>query len=155
MKSKSIPSKFRTTKEKALIAEAKKNDVPTEDLPRPDILDRKADILSRSGTSIVTHRHNPLKSPRKRASSIVKTNKFQAKSYATRMKEKQEFREMKEQENSLKELMRSEKAEERRKAEQRKLQKEENAKKGLVTQKITTKALKKLTPKQMKNIMKM
>ncbi len=111
--------------------------------------------VTNAGT-VHQRKHNPLKVDRKRFSSLKKLNKAQTKSYAERMEEKEERARMKAQEESYKALIKAEKEEERRKAEQRKQQKEENERKGMVVQKITnTKKLKKLTPKQMRQIMKM
>ena len=129
---------------------------------RPASLDAPVVTLSKPNAPVTNagtvhqRKHNPLKGDRKRFSSLKKLNKAQTKSYAERMEEKEERARMKAQESSYKALINNERDEERRKAEQRKKQKEENERKGMVVQKITnTKKLKKLTPKQMRQIIKM
>jgi hypothetical protein len=123
----------------------------------PEKIAAPVTVLSKKTVKVTSQRKiNPLKTERQRFSSMKKLNKAQVKSYAVRMAEKEERDRMKNEEKELNELLKQEKADERRKAEQRKQQKEENEKKSMVVQKITnTKKLKKLTPKEMRHIMKM
>lgn len=98
---------------------------------------------------------NP-KAGNKRFSSIVKQSKGNRKSYQQRLREQEELKRVREKSNALKEAHIEELKKERRRIEQRRLQKEENDKKSAVVQRITnTKKLKKLTPKQMRQIIKM
>lgn len=96
------------------------------------------------------------KRERSKFTSMVKLTKSQMMTYEKRMELKKERDAMKEQEASYKALMSTERKDEARRIEQRRKQREENEKKSMITQKITnTKKLKKLTPKQMRQIIKM
>lgn len=91
-----------------------------------------------------------------RFSSMLKKNKAQTLSYKKYIQKKTEHQEMKEQERRVKELFEAEKKDRREKFFKKLELKKKNEMKGLIVQPITnTNKLKKLTPKQLRSIMRM
>ncbi len=118
------------------------------------VLSKKKPVMN--GSSVMgTAVSGPFKNPQKRFSSVVKTKGLK-KTFAERMALREDQKRIKQKHDALKEAYYEEQREERRRLEQRKKMKEENEKKSAVVQRISnTKKLKKLTPKQMRYIVKM
>ena len=99
----------------------------------------------------------PWKLECKRASSIITKNSLTRKKCAWEAKEREKMRRqtIKAKENALKQARIDEKREQRERQKQRALQKEANILKGAVVQAISTKTVKKMSRKQLRDVRKM
>lgn len=115
----------------------------------------KAPLMN--GTTVVGLRTSgTLPDGRSRFSAIVKKSGLQSKSYEARMADREEQRRVKAKQDALMEAAKEERRKEHRRIKQRQEQRAENDRKSAVVQRISNpKKLKKLTPKQMRQIIKM
>eukprot|EP00698_Gefionella_okellyi_P017451 TRINITY_DN5104_c0_g1_i1.p1 TRINITY_DN5104_c0_g1~~TRINITY_DN5104_c0_g1_i1.p1 ORF type:complete len:125 (+),score=33.28 TRINITY_DN5104_c0_g1_i1:25-399(+) len=121
---------------------------------KPDIVGQSTEAASTTGVRGIPVSKRIWKPVHKKASSIIADKSFK-QSWDKKQKIRRERKELQEKERELQEVRKSQQAEERRIAEERKKRKEENRQKSVKVQVITdTRKLKKMSKKQLKQIVK-
>lgn len=114
-------------------------------------LDNAGNVLGKGKTGVYKASHD-----KRPVGTIFKKSTAQKKTFEKRMEEREERKRVQEKQRALEEHHREQLRKERKRIEQRRKQREKNDLKGAVVQKISNSMkLKKLTPKQMRQLVKM